>query len=176
MFDVEKAEWYAVHTSAQHEKKVSQYLINAGVEQFLPVYQDRRRWRDRVVTIETPLFSGYLFVRIPLVEKMRVLKAPGVARFVCQSGKPAAIPVEDISRIKSGLINGAVPHPYLTVGHRVEVVRGPLAGTSGILVKKRNNLRLVVSIDLIGRAMAVEVSEADVKPVFNRSRLSGGAA
>src|SRR4051812_28075034 len=97
--DLESPQWYAVHTSAQREKKVADYLLQAGVEQFLPVYQNRRRWKDRIVTIETPLFTGYLFVHIPLVEKLRVLNAPGVARFVCQNGKPAVIPEQDIERV-----------------------------------------------------------------------------
>jgi transcription antitermination factor NusG len=158
--------WYAVHTSAQREKKVASYLLNAGVEQFLPVYQDRRRWKDRVVTLETPLFTGYVFVRIALLNKLTVLKAPGVARFVVQNGVPAVIPEPDIERIKSGLVKGAIPHPYLTLGRRVRIVRGPLADTSGILVRKKNNLRVVVNIDSIARAMAIEVSEADVQPDY----------
>src|SRR5574338_255470 len=82
---LEVPQWFAVHTSAQREKKVAEYLLHAGVEQFLPVYENRRRWKDRVVTVETPLFTGYVFVRIPLLEKLRVLNAPGVARFVCQN-------------------------------------------------------------------------------------------
>jgi transcription antitermination factor NusG len=172
---LEVPHWYAVHTSAQREKKVASYLLNAGVEQFLPVYQDRRRWKDRVVTLETPLFTGYLFVRIALMDKLKVLTAPGVARFVVQSGVPAVIPEEDIERIKSGLVKGAIPHPYLNVGRRVKIVRGPLADTYGILVRKKNNLRLVVNIDSIARAMAIEVSEADVQPVL-QSGASGGAS
>jgi transcription antitermination factor NusG len=167
---LEVPQWYAVHTSAQHEKKVATYLLHAGVEQFLPVYESRRRWKDRVVTIQVPLFTGYVFVRIPLLQKLRVLSAPGVARFVSQSGRPAPIPDEDIERVKSGLVKGAIPHPYLTVGRRVLVTRGPLAGTSGILVRKKNNLRLVVNIDSIARAMAIEVSEADVQPETVTSR------
>ncbi len=173
---LEVPHWYAVHTSAQREKKVSEYLLRAGVEQFLPVYENRRRWKDRVVTIETPLFTGYVFVRIPLLEKLRVLNAPGVARFVCQNGKPAAIPEEDIVRVKSGMVKGAIPHPYLTVGRRVAVTRGPLAGTSGILVRKKNTLRLVVCIDSIARAMAIEVSEADVQPIFDSRTSVNGVA
>jgi len=173
---LEIPQWFAVHTSAQREKKVAEYLLRAGVEQFLPVYESRRRWKDRVVTIETPLFTGYLFVRIPLLEKLRVLNAPGVARFVCQNGRPAAIPEEDIVRVKSGMVKGAIPHPYLTVGRRVAVTTGPLAGTSGILVRKKNNLRLVVCIDSIARAMAIEVSEADVQPIFEPRTSVDGVA
>ena len=173
---LEIPQWYAVHTSAQREKKVAEYLLCAGIEQFLPVYESRRRWKDRVVTLETPLFTGYLFVRIPLLEKLRVLNAPGVARFVTQSGRPAAIPEEDIIRVKSGMVKGAIPHPYLTVGRRVAVISGPLAGTSGILLRRKNSLRLVVNIDSIARAMAIEVSEADVQPIFDSRTSVDGVA
>jgi transcription antitermination factor NusG len=173
---LERPQWYAVHTSAQREKKVASYLLQSGVEQFLPVYQNRRRWKDRVVTVETPLFAGYLFVRLRLIEKLKVLNAPGVARFICQNGQPAVIPEEDIERIKSGLVKGAIPHPYLTVGRRVMVVRGPLAGTSGVLVRKKNNLRVVVCIDSITRAMAIEVSEADVQPILNTRPAVNGTS
>jgi transcription antitermination factor NusG len=174
--NLELPHWYAVHTSAQREKKVASYLLQSGIEQFLPVYQNRRRWKDRVVTIETPLFSGYVFVRIPLLAKLRVLGAPGVARFVCQNGKPAVIPEEDIERIKSGLVKGAIPHPYLTVGRRVIVASGAMAGTSGILVRKKNNLRVVICIDSIARAIAIEVSEADVRPAVDNGNSVHGAA
>ena len=173
---LELPQWYAVHTSAQREKKVANYLLQCGVEQFLPVYENRRRWKDRVVTIETPLFTGYVFVRIPLLEKLRVLSAPGVARFVSQNGKPAVIPEADIERVRSGLVKGAMPHPYLTIGRRITVIRGPLAGTSGILIRKKNNLRLVVCIDSIARAMAIEVSEADVRPILDTRPSVNGAA
>jgi transcription antitermination factor NusG len=164
--------WFAVHTGAQREKKVAGYLLQSGIEHFLPLYTERRRWKDRVVTIETPLFTGYLFVRIPLSDKLRVLNAPGVAKFVSQNGKPAVIPESDIERVKSGLIRGAIPHPYLTVGRRVEIVSGPLAGTTGILIRRKNNVRVVVSIHSISRAMAIEVAETDVRPVFPGSRLA----
>jgi transcription antitermination factor NusG len=173
---LEIPQWFAVHTSAQREKKVAEYLLHAGVEQFLPVYESRRRWKDRVVTIETPLFTGYVFVRIAVLQKLRVLNAPGVARFVCQNGKPAPIPEEEIVKVKSGMVKGAIPHPYLTVGRRVAVTRGPLAGTSGILIRKKNNLRLVVCIDSIARAMAIEVSEADVQPIFESRTSVNGVA
>ncbi len=162
---LEIPQWYAVRTAAQREKKVAEYLVNSGVEQFLPVYHNRRRWKDRVVTLETPLFAGYLFVRIALLDKLRVLRAPGVARFVSQSGQPSVIPSEDIERIKLGMIKGALPHPYLATGRRVMVTSGPLAGSSGILIRRKNNYRLVVNIELIGRAMAVELSETDVQAI-----------
>jgi len=174
--NLEVPQWFVVHTAAQREKKVSEYLLRAGVEQFLPVYENRRRWKDRVVTIETPLFTGYVFVRIPIMEKLRVLTAPGVARFVCQNGRPAVVPEEDIQRVKSGMVKGAIPHPYLTVGRRVAIKQGPLAGLSGILIRKKSNLRLVVCIDSIARAMAIEISEVDVQPILDSGRWVNGVS
>lgn len=159
--------WYAVHTRSRHEKKVADQLGQKAVEYFLPLYDAVHRWKDRRKTVQLPLFPGYIFVRIALREKLRVLELAGVVRLVGFKGVPVALPDPEIASLKAGLEAKlkAEPHPYLKVGKPVRVVRGPLAGREGILVRKKDKLRLVLSVDLIMRSMAVEVDAADVEPL-----------
>lgn len=162
---VAEARWYAIYTCARHEKRVSQQLERKSVEHFLPLYEAVHRWKDRRARVQLPLFPGYLFVRIPLAQRMQVLEVPSVVRMVGFQGVPAALPDEEILSLRSGLAGNlrVEPHPYLKIGRRVRVIRGPLAGREGILVRKKDRLRLVISIDLIMRSMAVEVDAADVE-------------
>jgi transcription termination/antitermination protein NusG len=162
-----KPHWYAVYTRANHEKRVADQFANRSVEHFLPQYESVRRWKDRKVRLQLPLFPGYLFVHLALQERLPVLKVPGVVRLVGFNGHPAPIPVEDVNRIREFLGQGlrAEPHPYLQVGRRARVVRGPLAGMEGIVARRKNRCRLVLSFDLIQRSMAVEIDEVDLVAV-----------
>jgi transcription termination/antitermination protein NusG len=162
-----EARWYAAYTCANHEKRVAEQLGVRDVEHFLPVYASVRRWKDRRVELKLPLFPGYVFVRMALRERLRILQVPGVARLVGFCGAPAALPEEEIETLRASLESGvrAEPHPFLTAGRRVRVQNGPLAGLQGILVQRKNRARFVVSVELIQRAMAVEVDEADLAPV-----------
>ncbi len=161
------ARWYAAYTSSNHEKRVADQMGVRGVEHFLPLYTSLRRWRNGRVTLQRPLFPGYVFVRIALREKLRVQQIPGVAWLVGFDGTLAAMPDEEIETLRSSLGTGmqAEPHPYFTAGRRVRVTSGPMAGLQGVLRRRKNNARLVVSLHLIQRAMAVEIDEADVEPV-----------
>jgi transcription termination/antitermination protein NusG len=156
--------WYAAHTSANHEKRVAEQLGVRSVEHFVPLYESVRRWKDRKVRLELPLFPGYVFVRLALHDRLRVLQVPGVARLVGFNGLPCALPDSEIEALKAGLAGGirAEPHPYLKVGRRVRVIAGPLAALTGILVRRRSGARVVVSVDLIRRSVAVEVDDADL--------------
>jgi transcription antitermination factor NusG len=160
-----EARWYAIYTCARHEKRVSEQLERKSIERFLPLYEAEHRWKDRRVRVQLPLFPGYLFVHIPLAQKLKVLELPSVVRLVAFQGVPAALPEEEMAALRNGLEGNlrVEPHPYLKVGRRVRVVRGPLAGMDGILVRKKDRLRLVISIDLIMRSMAVEIDAADVE-------------
>jgi transcription termination/antitermination protein NusG len=162
-----EAGWYAAYTSANHEKRVAEQMGVREVEHFLPLYASVRRWKDRRVTLERPLFPGYVFVRMALRERLCVQQIPGVARLVGFDGTPAALPDEEIEALRRSLASGvrAEPHPLLTVGRHVRVTNGPMAGLQGILRRRKSNARLVVSVELIKRAMAVEIDEADVEPV-----------
>jgi transcription antitermination factor NusG len=160
--------WYAAYTHARHEKKVAQQLQQRGIEHFLPLYRSVRRWKDRRKELDLVLFPGYVFVRVSVSERLRVLQLPGVARFVTFNGQPATLIGNDLTALKNGLAQGVhvEHHPYLTVGRRVEVVNGPLSGAQGILVRHKTNSRIVISIDAIMRSVSVEIDEADVMPKF----------
>jgi transcription antitermination factor NusG len=157
--------WYAAYTSANHEKRVAEQLTQRSVEHFLPLYDTVRRWKDRRVQLQLPLFHGYVFVRLALRDRLQVLQVPGVAKLVGFNGTPTPLPQEEIETLRTSLAGGvrAEPHPYLTVGRRVRVKAGPLAGVEGILVKRKNRARFVMSVALIQRAMAVEIDEADIE-------------
>jgi transcriptional antiterminator NusG len=159
--------WYAAYTYAQHEKRVAEQLAQRDVEHLLPLYAAMHRWKDRRVRVESPLFPGYVFVRLVLQDRLRVLQVPGVVRLVGFGGLPSALPDDQIEILRSGLADQlhAEPHPFLVVGRRVRIVRGPLAGLEGILRRKKNSLRFVLSVELIQRSVAVDVDAADVQPL-----------
>ena len=159
--------WYAAYTNANREKRVAQQLGAWEVEHFLPLYASIRRWKDRRVELELPLFPGYVFVRILLGDRLRVLQVPGVAQLVGFGGVPAALPAEEIEALRSSLAHGvrAEPHPFLTKGRRVRVRAGPLTGVEGILTRRKNRARFVLSVEPIQRSVAVEVEIADLEPL-----------
>jgi transcription antitermination factor NusG len=159
--------WYAAYTSANREKRVAEQLGVRVVEHFLPTYSSVRRWKDRRVILQMPLFPGYVFVRMALRDRLRVQQIPGVARLVGFNGLPTPLPEADIEALKAGLAGGvrAKPHPYLTVGRKVRVKSGPLAGLTGILLRKKNATRFVISVELIMRSVAIEMDEADLQAI-----------
>lgn len=164
---VPEARWYAAYTSAHHEKRVAEQLSARAVEYFLPLYSSRRRWQDRHVLLQLPLFPGYVFVRISLGQRMRVLQVPGVVHLVSVKRQPTPIPDEEMERLRTGLSASlcAKPHPFLTVGRRVRIVRGPLQGLAGILVRKKGLTRVVVSLEMIQRSISVDLEMDAVEPI-----------
>lgn len=161
--------WYAAYTCANREKRVASELQARAVDHFLPLYSSVRRWKDRRVTLDLPLFPGYIFVRLALRDRQRVVQIPSVVRLVGFNGLPAALPDTEMEIMRSGLSGRlrAEPHPFLTIGRRVRIAGGPFAGLEGVLKRGRNNLRVVVSLDLIQRSVAVEVDAADIRPIAN---------
>lgn len=159
--------WFAACTAPRHEKRVLQSLTERHIEAFLPLYQSVRTWKDRKKVVDLPLFSGYIFVHIAAEDRLRVLQLPSVARFVCFDGRPAPLPDGQIEALRSGSQHGArfTPHPLLKAGARVRVRRGCFSGAEGILVRRRHVLRFVLSLDLLNRAISVEVDAADVEPL-----------
>lgn len=161
------AGWYAIYTSSRHEKAVAKQLEDRGIESFLPLYRTWHRWKDRRKLVELALFPSYVFVRIEARNRLRVLQVPGVVNLVNFNGEPAALPEQEINALRNGLESHiyAEPHPYLRVGRKVRVVRGPMAGAEGILSRKKDKHRVVISLDLLMRSIAVEVEGADLEAV-----------
>src|ERR1700690_825979 len=126
--------WYATYTCANHEKRVAEQLNERSIENFLPLYDSVRRWKDRRVELQLPLFPGYVFVHLALRDRLRVLQVPGVAKLVSFNGTPVALPQEEIEALRSSLAGGlrAEPHPYMKAGRRARVTAGPLKGLQGI--------------------------------------------
>lgn len=158
--------WYAAYTQANHEKKAALEISRRGVETFLPLYRTARRWSDRRVELEMPLFQGYVFVHLALSDRLKVLEVPGVVRIVGFGGLPAPLPEEQINILRAGLSGSlrAEPHPYLNAGRRVTIKRGPLSGMQGVLLRRKGSCRVVISISLIQRALSVDLDMADVEP------------
>jgi len=158
--------WYAVHTNSRHEKSVALQMDANQIPYFLPLYKSVRRWKDRKKQVEMPLFPGYVFVQIGLHNRLQVLKVPGVVQLISFNGKPAPVPDSEIEVLRRGLSNrmATEPHPYLKVGKRVRVHSGPMAGVEGILIRRKEKLRVVLSIHLIQRSVAVEVDETEIEP------------
>jgi transcription termination/antitermination protein NusG len=159
--------WYALRTKSRHEKLVRDQLEKQGIEPLLPTVKRLSQWKDRKKEIEVPLFSGYCFVRFSQQDRLPVQKVSGVVEVVGSGSRPEPIPNEEIEALKT-LMNSVLPydpHPYLHEGMMVEVVRGPLQGVHGILLRKEKRHRLVIGVRLIQQAAAVEIDVQDVVPV-----------
>jgi transcription antitermination factor NusG len=159
--------WYALKTRSRHEKRVRDQLVQRDIDTFLPVHDCWRQWKDRKKKVELPLFPGYCFARFPLVERLRVLNVLGVAELVSIAGRPEPIEERELTAIQQ-LVSTKLqydPHPFLEEGMDVEVVRGPLAGVRGKLLRKDRITRLVLAVTLVRQAAVVEIHPADVIPV-----------
>jgi len=160
--------WFAVYTCSRHEKSAAKHLLTRGIEHYLPLYRSKRRWADgSKVTVELPLFPGYIFVHIDRRERVRVLEVPGVLSMVgSTSRQPVAIPDGEIEALRNGLCRRAAePHPLLKIGQRARIWSGPFAGLEGVVLRNGNNLRVVLTVDTIMRSIAVEVDETELAPV-----------
>lgn len=160
------SKWYAVQTRSRHEKSVSQQLRCRNVDVFLPTYGAVHRWKNGDHNVELPLFPGYTFVRIALKDRLQVLKVPGSVRLVGVNGRPIPLDVYEFENLRNGVNNGikAQPHPFLVMGRRVRIMGGPLRGCKGIMIRKRNNIAVVISVDLIRRSIQVEIDPACIEP------------
>lgn len=164
-----QARWYAVRTRSRHEKLVARQLENQGIESFLPIVTQLHNWSDRRKQIETPLFSGYAFLRMvhSSEDRVRVLRTQGVVSFVGVQGMGTPIPDHQIEDIKA-LIASQIPYeerPFLRVGQRVRVRGGALDGVQGILVAENGDRSLVISVEPIQRSLYVRVAGYEVEPV-----------
>jgi transcription antitermination factor NusG len=157
--------WYALYTAPRHEKRVADQINQQGIACYLPLYRSVRRWKDRRKELALVLFPGYVFVRMALQHRLRVLQLPGAVRLVTFNGQPVPLTEADIENLQSHLTcsGNMEPHPYLTAGRRVRVRSGPLQGLEGIIQRTKDRCRIVLSIHLIMRSVAVEVDDGDVE-------------
>lgn len=156
--------WYALRTRSRYEKLVRDQLDKQGIEPLLPTVKRLSQWKDRKKEVEVPLFSGYCFVRFAQQEKLPVQQVAGVVEIVGSGSRPEPIPEEEIDALRR-LMTSVLPydpHPYLYEGMKVEVVRGPLQGIHGILLRKEKRHRLIIGVQLIQQAVAVEIDVNDV--------------
>ena len=163
--------WYALHVRCNQERAVTRGLTCRGIFHFLPCYDSVRQWKDRRVKLQVPLFPGYLFVRIPLRQRMLVITVPNVVSLVGRGSTPTPVSQEQIDWIQRGIEHGnALPHEWLAVGRRVLIVQGPMTGLEGILVSKRNSNRVVIALESIAQAFAVEVDALQLRALPERFR------
>jgi transcriptional antiterminator NusG len=165
----EHACWYAVRTRSRHEKLVARQLESQGIESFLPVVTQTRNWSDRRKQVETPLFSGYAFLRVihSSSDRMRVLRTQGVVSFVGIHGMGIPIPDHQIEDIKT-LVSSRIPYeerPFLRIGQQVRIRGGALDGMQGILVAENGDRSLVISVEPIQRSLCVRVAGYNVEAV-----------
>ena len=164
---VEQSFWYAIQTRSRHEKVVRDQLAAKSITHLLPLWRKRSIWKDRVKFVDVPLFSGYLFGYFALQDKIAVLETVGVARLVGINGKPMSIPEAQIVAVCTMMEHRlpCSPHPYLVEGMRVRIKYGLLAGAEGILIAKRQHHRLVIRVDIIHQAVAVDIDSAAIEPL-----------
>jgi transcription antitermination factor NusG len=158
--------WFALHVRTRHEAGVAAHLQGMGYEDFLPLYKTRTRWSDRTVETETPLFPGYFFCRFDPQNRLPVLKTPGVIQVVGYSRQPIPVEETEIEAIQALVASGipSQPWPYLEIGEKVRIESGPLRGREGVLVEFKGTHRLILSVALLQRSVAVEIEAALVKP------------
>lgn len=170
--DSMKLPWYALRIKSNFEKTTARILSQKGYDQFLPIYQKRSRWSDRVKLVELPLFPGYLFCRFDANARLPVLVTPGVVGVVGMGKLPIAVSEEEVAAVQAVVASGlpASPWPFVEVGERVVIERGPLAGVEGILENVKNSYRFVVSVNLLQRAVATEVDSDWIRPAGSGSR------
>ena len=163
--------WCALYVRHQHEKMVAQSLTNKGIETFLPLYDAQRQWKDRVKQLSLPLFPCYLFLRNEGVHRLDVLSTPGVNGLVGIAGRATPIPQAEIEAVRQVIKRGVClePHAYLRCGNWVRVKSGPLEGIEGVMVRKKNQTRLVISVELLQKSASVEVDVSMVEPLARQS-------
>jgi transcription antitermination factor NusG len=165
--------WCAVYTRHQHEKSIGEMLEAKGFEVFLPLYESTRRWKDRQKILSLPLFPCYVFVRGAHERRLPVLTTPGVHMIISRGERVATVPDEEIEAIRRTVEGpfSVEPHPFLRCGERVRVIRGSLEGVEGVLTRKKNLCRLVLSVEMLAQSVAVEIDASDVVPVVARSAV-----
>ncbi len=168
--------WYALRVRSRHENTVALHLQARGYESFLPVYRSQRRWSDRFKEIELPLFPGYVFCQFDPLNRLPILSVPGIVHVVGVGRTPIPVDETEIAALQAAVKSGLPrqPWPFVEIGHRVRVEHGPLRGVEGILLGFRGHQRLVLSVTLLQRSVAVQVDESWVLPLPEERWPCGG--
>lgn len=153
---------------SRHEKRVSALLAEHNIQTFLPLYRTIRQWKkSRPATVDVPLYPGYVFARITREARGSILRTPGVLSLVGSPREAWPLPQQEIEILRLGLHERRVqPHPYVAIGDRVRIVSGTLRGMEGVLLRRKNRIRVVISLDLIMQSISVEVDSNEVAPVM----------
>ncbi|MFZ3215853.1 MAG: UpxY family transcription antiterminator [Candidatus Acidiferrales bacterium] len=163
--------WFALQVRSRCEAGVANQLHGQGYEKFLPLYRLRKRWSDRIKEVDAPLFPGYLFCRFDPHDRLPILKTPGVMQIVSFNNGPSPVDESEVRALQT-LVAAGVPHqpwPFLAAGDRVRIESGPLLGVEGILTEVKRGHRLVLSVTLLQRSVAVEIDSAFVQPLGSSS-------
>jgi len=170
--DIIRYPWFAVRVRSNHERIAAAHLRERGYEEFSPSWKSERRWSDRTKEVDQFLFPGYLFCRLNPMDRLPVLTAPGVVDLVGFGKVPAPIPDHEIENVRRMVQSGlfVMPWPFLQLGQRVLIERGPLAGVEGILDEVKGKCRLVVSVQILQRSVSAEVDRDWIRPLVRSSR------
>lgn len=161
------ASWYALYVRSNAERNVSAVLRARGYQPYLPTYRRQKRWSDRVKSLDVALFPGYVFCRLNPWQAPAVVSTPGVVSILGTPDGPLAIPDHEIAAVERIAGSGlpAMPWPFIREGDRVRITRGALTDVEGILLKAESQFRIVVSVELLRRSVAVEIDRSWVEPV-----------
>lgn len=156
--------WHVLHVIANHEKRVAQHLAGRSLEHYLPLYTERSKWTDRSVSLERPLFIGYMFVRYVPQSRLSVISTPGVIRLLGDHESDTVSAVE-INRIRESLANGYLlrPHLHVSVGTRVRVRNGVFDGVEGMVTELRHQCKVVIALSAIRQCFSLEVKLEDIE-------------
>ncbi|MBK5290705.1 MAG: UpxY family transcription antiterminator [Acidobacteriia bacterium] len=166
--------WFVLSLKPRSEKATAAGLDRHGIDHYLPLYHDRRRWSDRVKRIQAPLFPGYIFCRFSYSQRLQVLNLPSVHNIVGAGKTPIPVPDSELSAVRTMIESGrpVLPWPYLRKGQPVRIDDGPLAGLTGTLARDAATWRIVVNVSLLQRSVAVQLDRDCISPCSNFSPLS----
>jgi transcription antitermination factor NusG len=166
-------EWFAAYTMSRHEKRIASHCERIGIEQFLPLYTTQRSWKNRTtVDLQMPLFPNYLFVRLSPQDHGPLMRLPGLLSTVGSAAGPVAIPDGDIELLRRIIASKTIePHPFMAKGDRVRVATGLLAGVMGVVQKKGNGLRFIVTLDVIGKSVSLHIDGKALELIASHAHL-----
>jgi transcription antitermination factor NusG len=169
--------WYVAYTLPRHEKAVENRLITQNIETYLPLYSAMRYWNHRRVKVDLPLFPGYVFLKMRIADKVRIIACSGIIRLVSFNSTAAAVSEGEIEKLRLSLASWrAEPYPFLTSGKKVRIRSGPFAGLEGTILRRKGKLRLVVSLDFIQSAILFELDASETQLCVGGGNATGSTS